>query len=76
VPVLLEHIGEIAGTFGFGSRDDSWDESTSDDTIRSNWRTVKGSAAGCTATLYTDSDLFESAEAVAAGLTGAFILKL
>jgi hypothetical protein len=75
-PMVLEHIGEISGTFGFGSRDDHWDQSVNSETIATSWKTIKQAAGSATTKLYTDSGLFEAAEAVAAGLTGAFVFKL
>jgi hypothetical protein len=75
-PILLEHVGEISGTFGFGSRGDHWDESVSDSTIAANWKTIKKAALSSTTTLYTDANLFEAGQAVASGLTGAFVFKL
>jgi hypothetical protein len=76
IPLLFAHGGEIAGTFGFGSRDDSWDRSTTDSTIFNNWKTIKQAVPNCTTRLGTNWDAYEAAEAAVAGGTGGFLLNL
>ena len=76
IPLLLTHQGEIAGTFGFGSRDDGWDESTINDSVFANWRTIKQAASTSTTNMFTAWDAYEAFEAAVAGFTGAFVLNL
>jgi hypothetical protein len=76
VPLLLEHVGEVAGTFGFGSKDDSWDNSLTYQKIADNWTALKNAVGTANTSFSAASDITEFLEAAASAGTGAFVLNL
>lgn len=73
---LVGHEGTLAGTFAFGSRDDSWDESVTDAWVQHNWTLLKNYVGAAYTNYGTGSDLFEVVEAAASGATGTYVLNL
>jgi hypothetical protein len=76
VPLVIEHEGSLAGTLGFGSQDDSWDEPATKVEIANNWKSIKDHAGQAQLDIYAASGLTELLEAIASLVTGSFVLHL
>ena len=74
--LVIEHQGHAAGTFAFGSRSDSWDETAIAPVIAANWTSVRAAAPSATTKFGTDAAGFEAIEAVIAAASGGWVLHL
>jgi hypothetical protein len=75
-PLLIKHKGHVAGTFAFGSRDDSWDRTTTSATVANNWVALKQAAHGARTDFGTGTGAIQLLNAIAAGATGAWVIHL
>jgi hypothetical protein len=75
-PVIIAHKGDVAGTFSFGSRGDSWDMTTMDAFIANSWASLKEAVPAARTDFGTDTRAFELLEGVVAGTSGAFVFQL
>jgi hypothetical protein len=74
--ILVEHKGQVGGTFSFGSRDDDWAQSVVDPKTAANWSLIRAAESTGTTVFGTSLGGFDAIDALVASATGAWILHL